>query len=74
MSFICEYIEALYSYLIHQSLNIEYSLTCVHGSFPNSLDEFFETKKNSGSISVSEQLPTYPSPNPTLTVVGLGEG
>ena len=34
-----------------------------------------------GSISVSGQLPTYPSPNPTLTlncyqltVVGLGEG
>ena len=33
------------------------------------------------SMSVSEQLPTYPSPNPTLTlsccqltVVGLGEG
>ena len=37
--------------------------------------------KNMGSISVSGQLPTYPSPNPTftltcyqLTVVGLGEG
>ena len=36
---------------------------------------------NAGSISVSGQLPTYPSPNPTLTltchqltVVGLGEG
>ena len=34
-----------------------------------------------GSISVSGQRPTYPSPNPTfiltcyqLTVVGLGEG
>ena len=34
-----------------------------------------------GSISVSGQLPTYPSPNPTLTltcyqltVLGLGEG
>ena len=37
--------------------------------------------KNMGSISVSGQLPTYPSPNPTFTltcyqstVVGLGEG
>ena len=37
--------------------------------------------KNTGSISVSGQLPTYPSPNPTLTltcyqltVVELGEG
>ena len=27
-----------------------------------------------GSTSVSGQLPTYPSPNPTLTVVGLGQG
>ena len=38
-------------------------------------------KKKFGSISVSGQLPTYPSPNPTLTlscyqltVVELGEG
>ena len=37
--------------------------------------------RHKGSISVSEQLPTYPSPNPTLTltcyqltVVELGEG
>ena len=30
--------------------------------------------KNQGSISVSGQLPTYPSPNPTLTVNGLEEG
>ena len=38
-------------------------------------------RRNIGSISVSGQLPTYPSPNPTLTltccqltVVELGEG
>ena len=37
--------------------------------------------RTTGSISVPEQLPTYPSPKPTLTltchlltVVGLGEG
>ena len=40
-----------------------------------------EKGKKNGSISVSGQLPTYPSPNPTLTltccqltVVELGEG
>ena len=40
-----------------------------------------EDYRKLGSISVSEQLPTYPSPNPTLTltcyqltVVELGEG
>ena len=39
------------------------------------------SRKKKGSISVSGQLPTDPSPNPTLTltcyqltVVGLGEG
>ena len=38
-------------------------------------------EQNNGSISVSGQLPTYPSPSPTLTltcyqltVVELGEG
>ena len=40
-----------------------------------------ESKNYAGSISISGQLPTYPSPNPTLTlacyqltVVELGEG
>ena len=42
---------------------------CIHVSFKG------EDAITSGSISVSGQLPTYPSPNPTLTltVVGLGQ-
>ena len=38
---------------------------------------FYTLDRILGSISVSGQLPTYPSPNPTccqLTVVELGEG
>ena len=32
------------------------------------------TRRGFGSVSVSGQLPTYPSPNPTTVNVGLGEG
>ena len=63
-------------------MNVMCALICIklHVVLCNMQSNLF-FQRSVGSISVSGQLPTYPSPNPTLTltcyqltVVELGEG